>query len=894
MACKPPPENIPSSRIFPTGLFPASLWPVLLLATVTLSTIGCQQVAIPAASGTGSLPLQGSVHGGQQSIGGAEIQMYAVGTSGDGSAGVPLLAKPVLSDAAGSFSLNGLYTCPAPDAPVYVVARGGNPGFNTGATNNALALMTMLGPCGKLSASTSISINEVTTVGAIWPIARYMTSATEIGLVAGDPAFAQATETTQQLVDPARGISPGTAASVGYLVPSDKLNTLANILAACVNSGGGTAGDASTCGTLFSLATEPGAAPVTDTITAALHIAQNPLRNVAALLHLAPISPPFQPILSSAPTDWTLNLQPLADTPTILPAAGRYSVGQQITLSGSSVRDVIHYTVDGTIPSAASAIYSSPLTLTAAETVRAITTNGPASSGVALASYTTGAPHLVFVTQPSTIEPGAAFVPAPAVELVDASGAIMTGASSPVTLSLSRTDGGSAVLSGRASATPTHGVVSFPGLSIAEPGSGYLLHATGPELESQQSVSFNVVPAAVVTPATVAAPAVPPTYFGMSVNHSTTPAPPLPYGTTRSWDADGMSWAELNPASGTFNFAPLDAFVAKNQLRGAQVIYTFGRTPQWASAQPNAPGPYAPGECAPPANLNAWDNYVRAIVTHVAGQIKYWEIWNEPNNPGFYCGQVSTMITLAQHASAIIKSIDPTALVLAPALTSTSGPQWLGWYLLGGGGAFVDVIPFHGYSTTNPQDLTQVVANYQKVMATYGQTGKPMWNTETSWAGDGNLVTPDMPHQVSYIAKSYLLQWSLGVSRNLWYAYDGGPIWGGLWTATGGPSPAALAYNETYRWMVGASVSSACAADPTGTWTCGLARPGGYVAEAIWRPNASATVAVPAQFTEYRDLTGAVHPLTSGSVVIGDQPILLESGPLAAVSLSKRGPAAAR
>ena len=279
-------------------------------------------------------------------------------------------------------------------------------------------------------------------------------------------------------------------------------------------------------------------------------------------------------------------------------------------------------------------------------------------------------------------------------------------------------------------------------------------------------------------------------------------------------------------------------------------------------------------------NLSAWDSYVRAIVTHVAGRIKYWEIWNEPNSPGFYCGQVSTMITLAQHASAIIKSVDPTALVLSPSLTSTSGPQWLGWYLLGGGGAAVDVIAFHGYSGTDPGSLAQVVANYRGVMAANGAAAKPMWNTETSWAGDGDLVTPDMAHQVAFVAKTYLLQWSLGVSRVLWYAYDGGPIWGGLWDPTTGVSAAAVAYGETYRWMVNASLTQPCLADQTGTWTCGFARPGGYTAEAIWRPNASATVPVPAQFTEYRDLSGDVHALSSGSVVIGDQPILLESGPL--------------
>ena len=873
MACLPFSKANPQPR-----RLPAALWSVLVFAM--LCTVGCQQLAIPVATGSGSLSLQGSVHGGQQGISGSAIELYAVGTSGDGSSAIPLLTKPVLTDAAGGFSLHGLYTCPTANSTVYVVARGGNPGLPAGTTNDAIALMALLGPCGAISATTPINVNEVTTVGALWPMARFTNSASRIGFTLGDPAFADAIETAQQLADTTTGLSPGAAVPDGYLVPSNKLNTLANILAACVNSSGGATGDGSPCGTLFSLATLAGFDPVTDTITAALHIARTPTRNVAALLYLAPISPPFQPTLTSAPTDWTLDLQLKMAAPTILPAAGSYATGQQITLSSSSVDGVIHYTLNGTIPSAASAVYSSPLTLTAAETVRAVTLGDSGSSETSTVSYSVGAPHLVFVTQPHTIANGATFVPAPVVQIVDASGALMSGASPTVTLSLSRADGSSVALSGGTSASAVGGMAIFPGLSIDDSGIGYVLEANAPGLGVQQSHAFNVMSSAVGTQTAVLGPAIPASFFGMSVNHPATPAPSLPFGTTRSWDADGLAWADLNPANGTYNFAALDTFIAKNQARGAQVIYTFGRTPQWASAQPNAPGSYAPGQCAPPLNLSAWDSYVRAIVTHVAGKIKYWEIWNEPNNPGFYCGQVSTMITLAQHASAIIKSIDPTALVLSPALTSTSGPQWLGWYLSGGGGAVVDVIAFHGYSTTDPQDIVQVVANYRGVMAANGAAGKPMWNTETSWAGDGDLVTPDMAHQVAFVSKAYLLQWSLGVSRVLWYAYDGGTIWGGLWDPTAGASAAAVAYGEAYRWMVNAALSQPCAVDQTGTWTCGLARSGGYVAEAIWRPNASATVTVPAQFTEYRDLAGNIHAISSGAVVIGNQPILLESGPL--------------
>ena len=81
----------------------------------------------------------------------------------------------------------------------------------------------------------------------------------------------------------------------------------------------------------------------------------------------------------------------------------------------------------------------------------------------------------------------------------------------------------------------------------------------------------------------------------------------MSFGTTWLWDAHpDLDWSDANPSAGVYNFTYLDQFIAMNQARGADMIYTFGRTPQWASSQPNVSTPYGPGECAPPANMSYW------------------------------------------------------------------------------------------------------------------------------------------------------------------------------------------------------------------------------------------------------------------------------------------------
>src|SRR5271155_106496 len=104
----------------------------LLSLSLLLSSCGTQrsgqQLVVPAGR-------HGLVHGGQQPVTGATLQLYAVGTTGDGSASTPLLSPAPVSDANGGFNISGAYTCPAPSSLVYIVASGGNPGLPLG-TNN--------------------------------------------------------------------------------------------------------------------------------------------------------------------------------------------------------------------------------------------------------------------------------------------------------------------------------------------------------------------------------------------------------------------------------------------------------------------------------------------------------------------------------------------------------------------------------------------------------------------------------------------------------------------------------------------------------------------------------------------------------------------------------------
>ena len=275
-----------------------------LLFAIIASLTGCTASSPNSPVVSSAVQLAGKVHGGLQPVSGATIQLYAVGTSGDGSTSTPLLTQTVTSGSDGSFSITSLYSCNSATL-VYLTAVGGNPGISS--QNPDLALMTALGPCSSLTSATFISVNEVTTVAAVSALAPFMKSITAIGSSSSDvSALVSAFALANQFANPTTGMSPGNNVASGTTIPSALINTLANILSTCINSRGGGTTNPSLCGELFLFTTPGNSTPPTNTIASLLYLANNPTLNTALLYALAPASAPFQPSLNSAPSDFRI------------------------------------------------------------------------------------------------------------------------------------------------------------------------------------------------------------------------------------------------------------------------------------------------------------------------------------------------------------------------------------------------------------------------------------------------------------------------------------------------------------------------------------------------------------------------------------------------------------
>jgi streptogramin lyase len=307
----------------------------VLILCLPLVLTGCSlnstTATTPETSASGTA-IHGIVHGGQQPIVGGHVYLYAAGTGGYGTASTSLLTSSVatnnpgyygqdgsgnyyvVTNSSGSFSISSDYSCTS-GAGVYLYSVGGDSG---GGANSEIGLMAALGDCpgaGNFASATPfVMVNEVSTIAAAYAMAGFATDATDVsssGTTLAQTGVRNALANAANLASISTGqalaTTPASSGSNIGTVPQATINTLANILAACINSSGSSS---TQCSTLFSNAKSAGSTgtTATDTATAAINMAHNPGANIHALYTLSAASPPFTSALGSQPNDFTIAL----------------------------------------------------------------------------------------------------------------------------------------------------------------------------------------------------------------------------------------------------------------------------------------------------------------------------------------------------------------------------------------------------------------------------------------------------------------------------------------------------------------------------------------------------------------------------------------------------------
>ena len=305
--------------------------------------------------------------------------------------------------------------------------------------------------------------------------------------------------------------------------------------------------------------------------------------------------------------------------------------------------------------------------------------------------------------------------------------------------------------------------------------------------------------------------AVPRDYFGLHCNDCssptlygspTTPYPELNQGAVRLWDS-GTTWRLVEPRRRLFDWSRLDQEVRQNEDAGVETFLTLGQTPDYCATargerqyNPNPPTDDADGDAC-------WTEYVEALTRRYADRIRYYGIWNEPDQGG-WSGSTGQLVRLARLAYPIIKSNAPRSLVMSPEFGPPlpyllKRPVNLKLYLASGGGRYMDALAIHFYpgDGERPEYALGRIQDTRSLLDARGYAKVAMYDTEDGPRGwrDTDGAPRNMPPyasghkdwlpddvvvaggkinlQSAYVTRQYLIMLGSGlVKQSYYYTFD--------------------------------------------------------------------------------------------------------------------------
>jgi len=281
-----------------------------------------------------------------------------------------------------------------------------------------------------------------------------------------------------------------------------------------------------------------------------------------------------------------------------------------------------------------------------------------------------------------------------------------------------------------------------------------------------------------------------------------------------------LSWASVEPLEGQRNWtaeAGLEKELLNASANGIQVILVVRQTPSWAQA-------ISGYTCGPivQEKFGAFANFMRDAVARYSVppyNVKYWEIWNEPdiapslasptsdwgcwgnqNDPYYGGGYYGSML---QSIYPQMKAVDPQSSVLVGGLVLDCDPnnpptgkscvssKFLQGILANNGGAYFDGVSFHAYdyyggalgqysnanwssawNTTGPVSLAK--ATFLKNTLSSLASSKFLIDTEAGILCDtcANNSTFEAT-KAYYLAEDYAGAIAQGLRAHLWYDLTG-------------------------------------------------------------------------------------------------------------------------
>lgn len=193
-----------------------------------------------------------------------------------------------------------------------------------------------------------------------------------------------------------------------------------------------------------------------------------------------------------------------------------------------------------------------------------------------------------------------------------------------------------------------------------------------------------------------------------------------------------------------YNFALTDEYLKAIQECGTKIIYRLGCTIEHQPVKVHI---------HPPKDYAKWARICEHIIRHYNEgwadgyhmNIRYWEIWNEPNvaSQKMWTGTMADFAEFYMVAANHLKSCFPDLMIGGPAFTVPDQPQIRDFFDIitkDGKKTPMDFYSWHGYTNTVEKALLRA-SQAEDVLKTYGYEDAEVvydeWNYVKSWSNIG-------------------------------------------------------------------------------------------------------------------------------------------------------------
>jgi O-antigen ligase len=292
------------------------------------------------------------------------------------------------------------------------------------------------------------------------------------------------------------------------------------------------------------------------------------------------------------------------------------------------------------------------------------------------------------------------------------------------------------------------------------------------------------------------------------------------------WIRQGFVWSDIEiagkgdyvdrrgPGPAHSAWDKYDFIVDQARAFNLEIVARLDATPAWARSAPNPNNPCGGDQVdyshAPPANVDDYADFVKAVVSRYKGKVRYFQIWNEPNLIGEWPPQPNpaAYTALLKAAYEAAHAANPDAVILmAPLAQTHTGDQcnpndilYLQAMYDAGAQPYFDIANVMDYGLNyspadRRTDLDRI--NFSRpvlardVMVRNGDGAKGIWASEYGWVslppdwgadpankpGIWGSVTPEQ--QANYLVSGYdraRAEWPWMGAMFVWFLRDPAPL----------------------------------------------------------------------------------------------------------------------